>query len=267
MHPLVVSSLLLLATADPAGWQDPASPDPIRELADHVRHATVEVAAKKLIGTRWVISHGAGTILDANGVVLTCKHVIRDYPSITITTHDGNTHVGRLLYQDEEVDLAILEFETTKEYRAIEMGGIRGVRPGELALYAGYPERGQRSLARGRIVGTSNRVDVPTIVLGTNLLRFSGLVETGFSGGPIVSLDGKLLGVVAARGRLDHEIGYAVPTSLVLRSLERHLRQESDDFPEPADHDLLAHRDRATRSVRPPPRRIRQDPLARLVSK
>ncbi|MFO0948696.1 MAG: serine protease [Planctomycetota bacterium] len=268
MHPLVVSSLLLLVAADPLPIQKPLREERLRELSDHVRQATVEVAARKLVGTKWLVSHGAGTILDASGLVLTCKHVVREYPTITITTHDGKEHAGKLLYQDEEVDLAILGFESTEIYPTIELARRRKVSPGEFALYAGYPERGQRLLSRGRIMGTSDRVELSTIAMGTKLLRFSGLVETGFSGGPIVSLEGKLLGVVAARGRLDHEIGYAVPANLVLKSLERHLSSVPGDRVSGQDaQELLALRDLIPQTSAPSREQVRPASSTRLVSK
>ncbi len=80
---------------------------------------------------------GAGTILHADGLVITNAHVVkRQSPKVTL--EDGRTLAARLLTYDEEMDLAAVAVEA-HDLPTIELGRRRQLRPGQWVVALGHP--------------------------------------------------------------------------------------------------------------------------------
>lgn len=214
-------SIIALATIAllPGDTPHDITRDQVRAVIERTKQATVEIAARRSDGYSRTTSYGAGAIVSSKGVVLTCLHVVRDFPSISLTTFDGVVHAAELVFTDTDLDLAILKFSSGGRYAGIPMGPKDTILEGESAIFAGYPQRGRRLMVHAKIEGKTSLVRVPAVTAGTKMLRFEGNVDTGFSGGPVVSLQGRLLGVVAARSTKNPGHGYALPTRLVFDSL------------------------------------------------
>jgi S1-C subfamily serine protease len=193
------------------------------KVADAVRAATpatVRIEARRS-GVRSGL--GSGWVLDAGeGLVVTAAHVVNG---------------GRLFFADDELaevvgvapcdDLALLRVPGGLGDASLELGGARR---GDTVLALGFPETAETgdraSPARGTVADddAALRDPAPDVPPYTGVLRTDAVLDRGFSGGPLVDLDGRVAGVgVAARtadgGPLARE-GYAVPAERVRAVLE-----------------------------------------------
>lgn len=204
-------------------------------LIEQVRLATVQVTASGVEGAARRVSHGTGTFISPRGFILTCLHVVKDFPKIEVQTHENLALDARLIWSEPRLDLAILRVEASDRHHTLRLGLAEKVQPGQTTVLVGFPTRGQRQWLEGKVVGNTRMVRVPVIEPGTEMLRFDGAITPGFSGGPIVSLEGHLLGVVAAKGTLHPQSGYALPVDRFFLALESRATTNTDARPSVPD--------------------------------
>jgi serine protease Do len=192
-----------LASPMPAGstWRSeeidlPAIEKRAIQAIDQVAQSTVLVTFRGRAG-----SSASGVIIDSRGLVLTAGHV-GDRPGRrgVITLPDGREFRGRTLGQifDGDVDLGLIQIENLPDDEslpAVELAPENETQEGDWVLTLGYAAaiseiRHSEPAARiGRIVavdGGEIAVDSP--------------FDAGDSGGPIIDLDGRLVGIVSRCG-------------------------------------------------------------------
>ena len=154
------------------------------------------------------------------GVVVTANHTVKRDEEITVTTADGRTLPAKLAGRDPGTDLAALKLEST-DLPVAETGDAASIKAGHLVLALGRREGGddsrQDSFAAG--LGVVSGVGGPWWTWrGGQIDRFLRLDLTiflGFSGGPLVDAQGRVIGINTtglARG-----VGLTVPASTVDR--------------------------------------------------
>lgn len=167
----------------PVPFADPLG-DALRAVAERLGPAVVGVAGHR--------SHGSGVVV-ADGVVVTCAHnLTSDTPTVLLP--DGRQVEATVAGADLEGDLAVLTLDTG-DLPAVEVDAEVDVRPGDPVVALANPGgRGVRVTA-GRI----SAVDVA--FRGPGGHRITGNVEhtaplpRGASGGPVVTVDGRLVGI------------------------------------------------------------------------
>lgn len=177
------------------------------------RDADVRAAAISVLKIRGQSSCGRGVegsgFLYAPGRVMTNAHVVSavDRPEVSV----GQDEVeGRVVYYNPDVDIAViavdgvdrpfLRFDSTAESR-------------DPAAVLGFPNDGPYDVQPAR-VRQRQRLRSPDIYGGGTVTRevlsIRSLVRPGNSGGPLVSTDGKVLGVIFAASVTDSQTGYAL---------------------------------------------------------
>lgn len=171
-----------------------------------VQASVVRVDARR----RYALS---GTVWDENTVVTTSRAVERD-ENIQVTLEGGETHPATLIGRDPGTDLAALRVEVPL---AVPTWLDEAPQVGQFALLAGRPGGSVR--ASLGIVGT---VGEPwRTALGGRIayeLRTDARTFAGFSGGPLVTAAGEVLGVSTAA--LTREGSVTLPTETVRRTVE-----------------------------------------------
>jgi S1-C subfamily serine protease len=188
----------------------------VRAGAGRAAPSTVKVIA---VGCGEV-QEGSGFVV-ARGLVVTNAHVVAGTQSIRVEDSVGY-HAAVVELFDPEFDLAVLRVQgLTERALTIDPGTVaRATR----AVVLGYPEGGplavDRAGVRSEILATGLDIygENPTV---RAVYVIQALVRPGNSGGPLVDLDGVVIGVVFSRSPTSNDIGYALASPGVLARVRK----------------------------------------------
>lgn len=145
---------------------------------------------------------GSGFIIEKRGdryKVLTCRHVVENHLAFTITTSDQKRHETRSIAIEpfgQELDLAIVEFESQDQYPVATIGDSSQVQSGQTAFVAGFPARNTGDTSsfflfnEGKINGRAD----DSLRNGYGLIYNINTLP-GMSGGPVLNDQGQVIGV------------------------------------------------------------------------
>lgn len=154
---------------------------------------------------------GSGVIVDsAKGYILTNFHVIQDASSVNVRLADGTrTADVTLVGYDVLTDLAVLKIKSTK-LKAIEWGDSNSLEVGDWVLAIGNPYGLDRTVTVG-VLSAKERRGVGSTPY-QEFLQTDAAVNPGNSGGPLVDVTGKLIGInTAIIGESFQGISFAIP--------------------------------------------------------
>jgi serine protease Do len=163
---------------------------------------------------------GTGFVVHADGFVLTNQHVIDGVSAVTVTLPSDEKHAATLVAEDAEHDLAVLKIDADEDLPAVTLGVSEGLALGETVVAIGYALdlTGGPTVTSGIISSLERTIDVRTSSgAGPPIRRYAGLLQTDAalnrrnSGGPLVTLDGLVVGVNVAGGDGVENIGFAIP--------------------------------------------------------
>lgn len=175
---------------------------------------------------------GSGTIISAEGYVLTNSHVVEDGTNFWCTLADKRRIPARLIGNDPFTDLAILKIDPAlfksadTQITFANLGDSDQLHVGQYVMAMGSPFALSRSVTLGVVSNTERvftrglgegEVDEMTIDgeqrtgLFTNWIQHDALINPGNSGGPLVDLDGQVVGVNTRGGS---SMGFATPSNL-----------------------------------------------------
>jgi serine protease Do len=163
---------------------------------------------------------GSGVIISKDGYILTNRHVIDGASQIEVVLHDGNKYSAVLVGEDPQTDIAVLRIEDAhrKEFPYLEAGDSDALRVGEFVMAIGSPFSLRSSVTlgivsqKGRSIGALPYED---------FIQTDAAVNRGNSGGPLVNLDGKWVGIntmIQTAGFSEGNIGisFAIPSNLAM---------------------------------------------------
>jgi len=197
-----------------------------------VRELTFEAGAR-----RYTASLGSGVIMSADGIVLTNAHVVsRRAVEINVTLANLERVGARLVGWDHWTDLAVLRLDMAEVKRRefkiahAQFGDSQKLFPGQEVFAVGTPHGLTRTVTRG-IVSNNNRYFEDTRGIGgyetgmfNTWLQTDAAINPGNSGGPLVTGDGKVVGI-SSRGYLGaNNLGFAIPAATAKVVLERLVR-------------------------------------------
>jgi serine protease Do len=164
------------------------------------------------------VQRGTGVVIVESGIILTNLHVVAGARRIRVTFTDGHETEAQLVGQRAEHDLAVLQAKTLPDdIMPATMRSTSGLRPGETVVAVGFPFGIGPSASSGVISGLKRDYISPEGKrMLSNLIQFDAAVNPGNSGGPLVTLDGEVVGIVTGllnptEQRVFIGIGFAVP--------------------------------------------------------
>jgi S1-C subfamily serine protease len=145
-------------------------------------------------------SIGTGVVIMDKGVILTNLHVVHGAATIKVTFADGTESSASVVNVQPENDLAVLQAEIIPDdLQAATLRSTTGLRPGDQVMAVGYPFGIGPSASAGVISGIKRTFrsseDEPPM---NNLIQFDAAANPGNSGGPLVTMDGEVVGIVTA---------------------------------------------------------------------
>lgn len=161
---------------------------------------------------------GSGFIVRSDGYVLTNNHVIEGAKEIIVTLADGRKLNGKVMGRDPRYDLAVVKIDATR-LPAVELGDSDRIRPGDFAIAIGNPYGLQHTVTAGIISGLARSIDgdpkEPGIYIQTD-----AAINRGNSGGPLIDIDGRVVGINTAIIPQAQGIGFAIPINVAKNVLD-----------------------------------------------
>ncbi|XP_073007254.1 putative protease Do-like 14 isoform X1 [Typha latifolia] len=174
-------------------------------------------------------SIGSGTIIDPDGTILTCAHVVVDFQSkrgvskgkVAVTLQDGREFEASVINADHHSDIAVLKIKSKTPLPAAKLGSSSKLQPGDWVVALGCPLSLQNTITSGII----SCVDRKSSDLGLGGVRREYLqtdcaVNQGNSGGPLVNLDGEIVGLNVMKLADADGLSFAVPIDSVIKIIE-----------------------------------------------
>jgi S1-C subfamily serine protease len=195
-----------------------------------VEEATVKVYKKVALSTVFIASAyltrehlppgevtgiGSGILLDQEGLILTNSHVVYGATKITVMLHDNQRLTADLVALDPVTDLALLRVPLPKgRYTIAQLGDSDRIEIGERVLAIGHPFGLGYALTTGVISGFGRTPEAGE-VFHDRIIQTSAAINPGNIGGPLVDLEGKVIGINTALLIGAQNIGFAIPINTV----------------------------------------------------
>ncbi len=159
---------------------------------------------------------GSGVIYDANGWILTNRHVVEgaDNSTVQVELKDGRQFEGRVYGIDTLTDLAIVKVDEP-DLPVADIGTSGGLNIGQLVVAIGSPlGMYSFSVTSGILSGKGRDIAVDSGQRITNLLQTDAAINPGNSGGPLVDASGAVVGINTAVATDSSGIGFAIPIDI-----------------------------------------------------
>ena len=160
---------------------------------------------------------GSGAIINAEkGYVLTNNHVIKDADKITVQLHDGREFKAKVIGADEMSDVALIQVEKPKNLTALKLADSDKLRVGDFTVAIGNPFGLGQTVTSGIVsaLGRSMGSDSGTY---ENYIQTDAAVNRGNSGGPLINLNGELIGIntaILSPSGGNAGIAFAIPSNM-----------------------------------------------------
>ena len=227
---LLASVSVVLAQSPERLWQEKAEAAPpadiarlndfLHHLAERLKPFLVQVRVSRAVespaegeggtpeGRR---ASGSGFLIRQDGYLVTNAHVVTEAERIQVKLSDGRRFEGRLVGQDDRVDLALVKIEATG-LPVADLGDSNRLRVGELVLALGHPFGLEQTVSFGIVSRKGAPLEVAAAAF--EFIQTDAAINPGNSGGPLVSMAGEVIGVNSMAAR-NGSIGFAIPINLV----------------------------------------------------
>ena len=178
-----------------------------------------------------LMGEGSGVIVDPRGYVLTSWHVIEGAMAqrIEVVLNDETKLPARYVGHDKATDLAVLKIKGGERvFPAVEAGDSDTLRIGHMVLAMGSPYSLQSSVAMGHVSQKGRHVQ---ILPYEDFIQTDIALNQGNSGGPLVDVDGHLVGINAAMLGEGTGIAFSVPSNLAMVVAKSIIENGSHEWP------------------------------------
>jgi len=197
-------------------------PGSVGAAAAKATPSTVDIQVRLAQG----IGEGSGVILTADGNVLTNNHVVAGSSGqIVVTLADGTEHPATVVGTSPSYDLAVIKITGVQNLTPAVLGQSGSLQIGQPVVAIGSPQGLTGTVTTGiisafnRTVATQGENGGPSVVY--NGLQTDAPINHGNSGGPLVNLDGQIIGINSAiAGDNSTGLGFAIPVDQAKRVAE-----------------------------------------------
>ena len=187
-----------------------------KSIINKVDATVVSIPTEAVATDSWMRNYvtqgaGSGVIIQEDGYILTCNHVIEGATKITVTLNNQKTYDAALVGADPGNDLAVLKIDA-KGLTAAQYGDSKELEVGDQVIAIGNPLGELSNTATTGIISALNRtlnIDGKEL----SLLQTDASINPGNSGGALFNASGNLIGIVVAKstGSDVEGLGFAIP--------------------------------------------------------
>ncbi len=174
--------------------------------------------SKSVVSIKAQMSHGTGVVLTTDGYIITCNHVLQGCGSVKVGQGEKTIN-AKIVGSDPYSDLALLKAEKG-EFTPIEMGDSEKLSVGQYVLALANPfNRNQPTATSGMVTSVNSTIrGWRGMTQMENIIATDAQLNPGFSGGPLVDAEGKIIGINTA---YVWQRGIAIPISKVKAVADR----------------------------------------------
>ncbi|MBE9492378.1 MAG: trypsin-like peptidase domain-containing protein [Bacteroidetes bacterium] len=166
---------------------------------------------------------GSGVIITSDGYIVTNNHVVQGAELVEVTLNDKHTYEAEIIGTDVSTDLALIKIDSD-DLPFISYGNSDDVRVGEWVLAIGNPFNLTSTVTAGIVSAKARNINI----LGSqssieSFIQTDAAVNRGNSGGALVNIEGKLIGINAAiASNTGYYTGYsfAIPVNIVRKVMD-----------------------------------------------
>jgi serine protease Do len=169
-----------------------------------------------------VISSGSGFIINNDGHIVTNYHVVKDSKLFNVRFLNGNSYSAVLIGKDPFSDIAVLQLNPSalfkQEVVPLSFGSSSTLKIGQQVVAIGNPAGFSGTMSEG-IISQLNivRPDYATGVFRSGLIQTDVPLASGSSGGPLIDMTGKVIGVTSSQSNEVDFISFAIPSDKVIK--------------------------------------------------
>jgi 2-alkenal reductase len=201
----------------------------LSDLYEKVKDSVVVIRGILVQYDIWHIPHytqvqGSGFVYNFSGqiVVITNYHVVQNTINLTVTFINGNGYAATVLGSDPYSDLAVLSVNAPQcEFKPLEIVSSSTLEVGDIVVAVGNPYGLAGSMSIG-IVSALGRTITEEETGGypiANVIQTTAPLNPGNSGGPLLSLQGQVVGITTAIVSDSQGLGFAIPSNTILREI------------------------------------------------
>ena len=166
------------------------------------------------------VGAGSGFIITSDGYILTNKHVVSDdTASYTVLLSTGKQQLAKVLYKDPQNDVAIIKIAGSG-YPTVNLGDSGTLQLGQTVIAIGNA-LGQynNSVSLGVVSGLNRTVQASdeqgAVETLNGVIQTDAAVNPGNSGGPLVDLNGQVVGINVATAQGANNVSFSIPINTV----------------------------------------------------
>ncbi len=208
----------------------------ITEMIEEVNSTVVGISKLKNAGSTVFLENGTskmglgtGVIVSENGYILTNEHVSGSkYSNCYVTLNTGNTYNGNVVWSESNLDLAIVKINV-KNLNYAKLGNSDKINAGEAVYAIGNPIgfEFQRTVTAGIISAINRTVRIEEkdrVSYMDDLIQTDATINLGNSGGPLINIDGEVIGINTVKITSAEGIGFAVPINPVKEVVNQYIK-------------------------------------------
>ena len=163
---------------------------------------------------------GTGVVVTDNGYILTNAHVSGEkYSTCYVTLESGETFTGNVVWSDVNIDLSILKI-SCKNMKYAVLGDSDNIKVGEKVYAIGNPIgfEFERTVTSGIISAVNRTIKIEEdedASYMSNLIQTDATINLGNSGGPLINIDGEVIGINTIKISSAEGIGFAIPINII----------------------------------------------------
>ncbi len=160
---------------------------------------------------------GSGFIIDKDGLILTNNHVVEDAKEVEVLISKGKKFSAKVIGRDPKMDVALIKIDAPQKLSPLKMGDSDKTRTGQWVVAMGNPFGLENNVTVGVISGKGRELPEAPFV---DFIQTDAAIYPGNSGGPLVDLGGKVIGINTAVVS-GTQLGFSIPINRVKDMLPR----------------------------------------------
>ena len=158
---------------------------------------------------------GSGFVVSEDGYIVTNNHVVSNADEIFVKFSDGREYRTKLIGTSPEVDIAVLKIQANEKFKPLEFSDSDKIEIGQWSIAFGNPMGLNDSMTVG-VISASGRSSLGIEEI-ENFIQTDAAINQGNSGGPLIDINGKVIGVntaILSTSGGSVGLGFAIPSNL-----------------------------------------------------